>query len=299
MSGFTKLVPEIIQSSIWNEPSDVRIVWITMLAIKDAEGYVRGDASTIARLANVPQEAALAALDLFQQPDPSSCTPDNEGRRIQAAPGGWVVLNHHLYRTGDRNEYMRDYMRNYRKKKDVNSVNVNVSLPSASVSASASASDAIIEAFEKAWSAYGKYGVKKKALEYWKSLKPEDRVQVENAIPVYIQCVAAGRAKSQFEGWINPKNRKWDVDWVAALSQVAPDSKPVRVKKESNPDILNYAEDYKRMLKDQQAEHDQCDSRESLNEHARKCEAAEQRFFVTVRDNCPNNGIKRVKEAAK
>lgn len=142
MSGFNKIVPEIIQSSIWNEPSDIRIVWITMIAVKDEEGYVRGDDATIARLANVPLAVASEALRKFQEPDLASGTPDHEGRRIAKAPGGWAVLNHHLYRTGDRNAYMRDYMQKYRnpKKKRVNSVNINRRLHSASVSASEAAS---------------------------------------------------------------------------------------------------------------------------------------------------------------
>ena len=123
MSGFTKLVPEIIQSSIWNESSDVRVVWITMLATKDANGYVRGDAKTIARLANVPLQAAEEALKRFQEPDPSSHTPDNEGRRIEASPGGWIVLNHDKYRQRDHREEHASYMREWRVKKCESQVN--------------------------------------------------------------------------------------------------------------------------------------------------------------------------------
>jgi len=89
MNGFTKLVPEIIQSSIWNEPPDIRIVWITLLAIKDAEGYVRGDSQVISRMANIPIKSVELALEKFQQPDPNSHTPDNDGKRIAPAPGGW------------------------------------------------------------------------------------------------------------------------------------------------------------------------------------------------------------------
>jgi hypothetical protein len=140
MSGFTKLVPEIIQSSIWNESAEVRCVWIAMLALKDQDGYVRGDPATLSRLANVSLEAVNQALKTFTGPDPLSHTPDNEGRRIEAIPGGWLVLNHELYRVGDRREYMRDYMRKRRAKgNDVNSVNVNVNNPSASASVSACA----------------------------------------------------------------------------------------------------------------------------------------------------------------
>lgn len=143
MSGFTKLVPEIVQSSLWNLSSDIRIVWITMLAIKDEEGYVQGDERTIARMANVSIEAASEALRLFQLTDVNSNTPDNEGRRIEHHGGGWIVLNHHLYRTGDRKEYMRNYMRKKRKREkeeNVNTVNINKVLTSASASASASES---------------------------------------------------------------------------------------------------------------------------------------------------------------
>jgi hypothetical protein len=147
MSGFAKLVPEIIESSIWNEDSDTRVVWITMIAKRDENGYVRGDARTIARMANVSLDAAEKALHLFQQPDPSSHTPDNEGRRIEPMSGGWLVLNHELYRSEEhvRREKNRERVRKHRNTKAPTSGNVTVTLhsitealPSASVSASVS-----------------------------------------------------------------------------------------------------------------------------------------------------------------
>jgi len=134
MAGFNKLVPEIVQSSIWNEASDIRIVWITLLAVKDKDGYVRGDVNTIARLANVSSEVTGIALDMFQKPDKNSNTPDNEGRRIEKKNGGFIILNHHLYRAMDRNEYMREYMRKKRMEKDGENVNVNITQHSVSVS---------------------------------------------------------------------------------------------------------------------------------------------------------------------
>ena len=144
MSGFTKLVPEIIHSSLWNESSDIRIVWITMLAVKDENGYVQGDSRTLSRLANVSREAASEALELFQQQDEGSKTPDNGGRRICKAPGGWIVLNHHVYRASDdvQREKTRDRVRRFREKHDddVTVCNVTDTLLSASASASASVS---------------------------------------------------------------------------------------------------------------------------------------------------------------
>jgi len=150
MSGFTKLVPEIIQSSIWNETAEIRCVWIAMIATKDADGYVRGDARTIARMANVSPDAVEAALEMFQQPDPSSHTPDNDGRRIIPAPGGWIILNHDLYRCRDDvyRERTRERVRKHRAKVDSDAdVTLHETLlkrnpsASASVSASSSASD--------------------------------------------------------------------------------------------------------------------------------------------------------------
>jgi len=74
--------------------------------------------------------------------------------------------------------------------------------------------DARGEQFERCWIAYGRYGVKKKALTYWRTLSNEDRDAIEAAIPAYLECVAVGRSRSQFEGWINPQNSKWDMDWI-------------------------------------------------------------------------------------
>lgn len=139
MSGFTKLVPEIVQSSVWMESSDVRIVWIYILAMKDENGFIRGDAERFAHFARVPIEAAQEAIRKFTSPDSKSATPDDDGRRLLEMPGGFVVVNHGKYRC-DRREYMRDYMKEYRKREPVNSVVNTVKLTSASASDSSSQS---------------------------------------------------------------------------------------------------------------------------------------------------------------
>jgi len=142
MSGFTKLVPEIVMSSIWNESPEVRCVWIAMLATKDENGYVRGNATSLARLANVSLESAKEAIEKFQLPDPDSNTPDNDGRRIQAVPGGWFVLNHALYRGKDYREYEAERKREYRRKHPLSGTRPgHVPDSSASASASVSASE--------------------------------------------------------------------------------------------------------------------------------------------------------------
>mgnify|MGYP001259537172 FL=1 len=142
MSGFTKLVPEIVMSSIWNESPEVRCVWIAMLATKDENGYVRGNATSLARLANVSLESAKEAIEKFQLPDPDSNSTEEDGRRIQAVPGGWFVLNHALYRGKDYREYEAERKKEYRKKQSLSrTCPGHVPDSSASASASISASE--------------------------------------------------------------------------------------------------------------------------------------------------------------
>jgi len=98
VSGYTKLFGSLIHSTIWREPDHVRIVWMTMLAMADRDGIVEASVPGLADAArkSIPEtEAALARL---MEPDPYSRTPDHEGRRIEAIPGGWRLLNHAIYR---------------------------------------------------------------------------------------------------------------------------------------------------------------------------------------------------------
>ena len=76
------------------------------------------------------------------------------------------------------------------------------------------------EQFEKCWTMFEKYGVRKKAIEYWNKIPQADRDAIEIAIPDHMAAIMAGRTRKQFEGWINPENRLWDMDWKKA-EQVA------------------------------------------------------------------------------
>jgi hypothetical protein len=164
MAGYNKLVPEIVQSSIWNETAETRIVWITLLATKDMTGYVRGNAMTIARMANVTQEDAQKALDIFQQPDPSSHTPDNEGRRIAPQDGGWLVLNSDLYRETGMSEANKEY---WRVKKAEQRATKNKTLTDTE------RSKTCLGQFDAFWIAYPRKTGKKAAERVWVKEKPD------------------------------------------------------------------------------------------------------------------------------
>jgi len=107
MSGFTKLYSSIVYSTVWRESHQTRIVWVTMLVLADAHGYVGVSIPGLADVARVTVGECEAALALFQGPDPYSRTQAHEGRRIKAVDGGWVLLNYESYRAGRDPEVRR------------------------------------------------------------------------------------------------------------------------------------------------------------------------------------------------
>lgn len=119
-TGFTKLFSSITQSTVWQEPDHVRIVWITMLALADRNGEVQASVPGLAHSARVSLENTLNALQVLTNPDPYSRTKDNDGRRIEEVDGGWALLNHAKYRAKlseeDRRAYKADKQRKYRER---------------------------------------------------------------------------------------------------------------------------------------------------------------------------------------
>jgi len=96
--GYSKLFSEIVMSTIWREPNHVRIVWITMLALKDRFHCVNASIPGLADAAKVSIAECEEALRILLSPDPYSRTVENEGRRIKKVEGGWAVLNGEKYR---------------------------------------------------------------------------------------------------------------------------------------------------------------------------------------------------------
>jgi len=122
---YVKLFSSILSSSIWSEAVGTRIAWITMLALADRDGFVRGAPSGLARQANISLADCQRALKVLESPDLESQSQEYGGRRIETMEGGWLILNYAKYRElrdpEQRREYMRDYMRK-RRKQSVNSV---------------------------------------------------------------------------------------------------------------------------------------------------------------------------------
>jgi len=129
---FTKLFNSILDSTIWQEPLETKVVWITMLAMADRNGEVHASIPGLAKRAGVTLPQCNAALACLESPDEYSRTKDHEGRRIAEVDGGWRLLNHAKYRAllsaEERREYNRKKQAEYRAKRktDVNDMSMTV-----------------------------------------------------------------------------------------------------------------------------------------------------------------------------
>ena len=96
---YNKLFTKILDSSIWLESITTRIVWLTMIAAMDEQGFVQfASIPNLALRARVPLSACEKAVACLEAPDDKSADPDHDGRRVERVPGGWMVLNAGKYR---------------------------------------------------------------------------------------------------------------------------------------------------------------------------------------------------------
>ena len=96
---YNKIFTKILDSSIWLETDATRLVWITLLAAMDEDGFCQfASVANLARRAVVDLDKCEIAVKVLENPDANSADPANEGRRIERVPGGWMVLNAQKYR---------------------------------------------------------------------------------------------------------------------------------------------------------------------------------------------------------
>jgi|ERR1035437_3899141 hypothetical protein len=121
MTGYTKLFSSILDSSVWQENNETRIVWITLLAMSDKNGEVTASIPGLAKRAGVTIKETEAALTKFKSPDKYSTSKEFDGRRIEEIDGGWLILNRVKYRdtysAEDRKEKTRLRVERYRQRK--------------------------------------------------------------------------------------------------------------------------------------------------------------------------------------
>ncbi len=109
---YNKLFSKIVTSSIWLEPTPTRIVWLMFIALMNEDGFVQfASPANVAHTARVTDSEAEAAISILEGPDPNSADDENDGRRIEKVPGGWMILNAHKYRDLVTREMVREQTR--------------------------------------------------------------------------------------------------------------------------------------------------------------------------------------------
>lgn len=129
---FVKLYGSILQSTIWLETPETKVLWITMLAMADSDGVVRSSVPGLAHAAGISLDACVDGLKKFESPDPYSTTQHDEGRRLRAIEGGWKLTNHDKYREMRTKKQIQDAERQRRKyerdKREVSRTSRNLAL---------------------------------------------------------------------------------------------------------------------------------------------------------------------------
>jgi hypothetical protein len=121
---YTKLFTKILDSSIWLEPHPTRIVWITILAAMDEDGFCQfASVPNLAHRALVSKDEAEEAVRVLESPDENSANPEHQGTRIERVPGGWMVLNAKRYQEIVKREHLkvqtRERVKRFRERQGV------------------------------------------------------------------------------------------------------------------------------------------------------------------------------------
>lgn len=208
---YNKIFGKILDSSVWLEPTPTRIVWITLLAAMDEDGFCSFAAiGNVAGRARVTVEEAKAALEILSAPDSESSDPDNEGRRIERVSGGWIVLNATKYRDivsrANAQEKTRERVKRFREKNKSSNDDVTLCngedtdgnvLVLSSEAVSESNTEKLLRKVVIQLPATGKkfYEVDEKQVDHWRELFPAINV---------LQCLR------KMVSWLesNPSNKK-------------------------------------------------------------------------------------------
>lgn len=99
MNTWSPIWSQIVDSSLWEEPYYVRVLFTSMLALKDVDFVVKLDTYKLAKRANMKEQEVIDGLKILCAPDGRRVGPqEHEGRRVEEVEGGWLILNGEKYR---------------------------------------------------------------------------------------------------------------------------------------------------------------------------------------------------------
>lgn len=193
--GFAKLFEEVAKSSLNEEELHVRWLFVVSLTLANKDGFFRATVPSLARIANISRKQAEDAIAILTGPDPSSTTPDEEGRRLVHVGDGaneWRIVNYQKYRAI---QVYEDRLARQRAKR-------------------AEDKEAGKETFPEFWKQWpkGRKINRKKSLSIWCGLSEPDRQAALLAIPNHVRLwQEEGRQLTYIPhptSWLN--GRRWE-----------------------------------------------------------------------------------------
>lgn len=168
-----------------------------MIVLCDADGVIDMTPSAISRRTGIPVEHIKAGVEILENKDPYSRTPDEEGRRIvridDHRPWGWYLVNHEKYKNLQDSDTVRAQNRERKRKQRERQKEGQMSRSVTDGHASSRHTDTDTNTdtdtkpkhlvasrpseFEKFWSSYPKKRKKKTAKEIWKRKKLDSLCQ--------------------------------------------------------------------------------------------------------------------------
>lgn len=214
---YAKLFAKILDSSIWLEDDQTRLVWITLLAAMDEDGFAQFSAiGNLANRARVTVEQAEHAVDVLTSPDRANPGQDHEGRRIERVPGGFMVLKAKdhaaIINRAEQLRQNRERVQRHREMKRSGNapvmeldqpVDVDQSVPTQTI--------AVVEdGFDAFWSVYPKKVGKGLARAAWHKIKPSGDIigAVERQKRSAAWLREGGRYIPNPSTWLN--QQRWD-----------------------------------------------------------------------------------------
>lgn len=95
---FTKLDSRLVFSSLMREDAETFRVFVVLLSLCGSDGIAPVSKDFLQAITKQPSDVIKKCLLRLSSPDPTSRTPDNEGRRIRKVVGGYLILNYWHYR---------------------------------------------------------------------------------------------------------------------------------------------------------------------------------------------------------
>lgn len=232
MPGFVKLHSAILESSVWGLPHATVRVWIAMLVMADADGIVWASLDGLAHRARVTIEECEQAVACFLGPDRHS-RDQTTGERIEAVPGGWLVLNHANYRaTQTREQAMTsERVAKHREKraalrgvtgryeelheaKKRHTASASVTSASGIAGGESARGEDVLEGFSAFWEAYDKKVGRHGSERAWRKLKPDASLvaTIVDRASAYAASTPDKQYRRHPSTWLN--GRHWEDEIV-------------------------------------------------------------------------------------